>query len=161
MTGLFAKPVDPVPQALQRAIHLEELVVFRAQLRPEHVAVELLLRRIRNVHTAHFRRSRRFGGMLRMCAGKTIAQVKQRVIVPRPLGRNFCWRAGIRSRANRFIGRREALRGRFLGWSAGRFSWVHFHFHNIIPVVRGLLRVICRIGFIFCTSFCRRVVEAP
>jgi hypothetical protein len=86
MTGFFAETIHARANALQRAVDFEEPIVFRPKFRPEQIAVELLLGGVCDIDAEHLCGSDCLPGVLSVSAGQSIAQMKQGVIVPVPLG---------------------------------------------------------------------------
>lgn len=100
-TGFLAEAIHAIADALQRAVYFEESIVLRPKFRPEQITVELLLGGVGDVDTQHFRWGGRFLCALGVSMRQSIAEVKQGVIVPIPLGRDVfeaigVWRVGLR-----------------------------------------------------------------
>src|SRR5687768_12025110 len=142
MTGLFAKAIRAVTDALQRAIRFEELIGFVSQLGPEHIAVSLLLCHVGDIATQHVSGCHCLPCMLGVGLRQSVAEMKQRVIVPPPLGRNMLVNAGVRCVALRLFrtGRAGRSRGdRRRGFFRSGVTW-GFHdavYDNLTTLLRG------------------------
>ena len=120
MPGLFTEPIGSVADALQRAVHLEELIGFVSQFGPEDVAVGLFLCK-GGVVIARIGARRGLGCVLCMNSHQAFAKVRKRAIMPRPLGRNPFVTVEIEGVASRSLPLR--------GWMPARRdeAWGFFH----------------------------------
>jgi hypothetical protein len=112
MAGLLAKTEGAVVNALQCAVHFEELVGFVAEFGPEQITVRLFLRGVGDIAAQHVCGGCGLRCMLGMGAHQAITEVNQGAMVPRPLGRNLCVAGRIRGVALRFSCFRRWARAR-------------------------------------------------
>ena len=103
--GDFAEAIHAVADPLQGAIDLEQLIVLRAEFRPQQVTVSLVLGRIGRIVAVVVRREVRLAGVLGVRALNAIPQMEERAVVPRPLGRHFLVAAGLRGSVVDFVTR--------------------------------------------------------
>ena len=103
MAGLFAKAINAVVNALQRAVYFEELVGFASEFGPEYIAIRLFLRGVGHVDAEHVAGSRCFGRVPGVSPHQSIAEMDERPMVPCPFGRDTFVAGGIRRVALRLF----------------------------------------------------------